>query len=340
MESETGTQTSSPSVSPSPPELSTTLDQVSRFGTVIPNRIFVGGIDVKTNENDLRRFFSQYGTIKEVKIVIDRAGVSKGYGFITFETQEDAQKILHDADRLCFRDKRLNIGQAIRKQQLGVHSGGYTRASPNPSVVLPAPFGTMYLTTPTGYPYTYYNGMAYFHTPESNAHSPHWVASHSVPGAPVMVAHSAPHFHPSQACHQYQGPSQCASGYLQWTVPQSHVHSSPSPLLYVQPAELMYHPMDLPAENGYIQPLVEPAVPEVYVDHTGQPPYQICMQNPLIFSHVDGVKEPKFHPVRRGFSHSPFHLRPRYARGPQYTHQNKDYRPDLHTSPPPSSSSA
>lgn len=26
--------------------------------------------------------------------------------------------------------------------------------------------GTMYLTTSTGYPYTYHNGVAYFHSPE------------------------------------------------------------------------------------------------------------------------------------------------------------------------------
>ena len=32
----------------------------------------------QTNENDLRKFFSQYGSVKEVKIVNDRAGVSKG----------------------------------------------------------------------------------------------------------------------------------------------------------------------------------------------------------------------------------------------------------------------
>ncbi|KAB5584550.1 hypothetical protein PHYPO_G00108870 [Pangasianodon hypophthalmus] len=345
MESETGTQTSSPSVSPTPPELTSAFDHASRFGTVIPNRIFVGGIDVKTNENDLRRFFSQYGTIKEVKIVIDRAGVSKGYGFVTFETPEDAQKILHDAsaDRLCFRDKRLNIGQAIRKQQVAMHCG-YTVASPSPPLALPAPFGTMYLTTPTGYPYTYHNGVAYFHNPEPNTHPSHWPASHTVPGSPVMVAHSAPPFYTPQACHQHQGPSQCVNGHVPWAFPQveSSVPSNPSPLLYVQPAELMYHPVE-PTENGCVQsavPLMEAGVPEAYMDHIVQPPYQICLQSPLILPQGDGVKEQKFQPVRRGFSHSAVHLRPRYSRSPHYTHLRKDYRPDLHTSPPPASSPA
>uniref|UniRef100_Q924M5-2 Isoform 2 of Protein boule-like n=1 Tax=Mus musculus TaxID=10090 RepID=Q924M5-2 len=117
-------QTQTDSLSPSPNPVSPVpLNNPTsgpRYGTVIPNRIFVGGIDFKTNENDLRKFFSQYGSVKEVKIVNDRAGVSKGYGFITFETQEDAQKILQEAEKLNYKDKKLNIGPAIRKQQVGI----------------------------------------------------------------------------------------------------------------------------------------------------------------------------------------------------------------------------
>ncbi|KAL7890746.1 hypothetical protein AOLI_G00002220 [Acnodon oligacanthus] len=340
MESETGTQTSSPSTSPTPAELTNALHQSPPFGTVIPNRIFVGGIDAKTNENDLRHFFSQYGMIKEVKIVIDRAGISKGYGFITFETQEDAQKILNDADRLC-RDKRLNIGQAIRKQQVGGYSGSYNMGSPSPSLVVPSTFSTMYLTTPTGYPYTYHNGVAYFHTPETNTHMSHWPTPHQMSGSPVMVTH--PSF-----CnpHQCQASSQYVSGHVPWTVPQveSPVPVSPSPFLYIQPAELMYQPMEMPADNGYVQsamPVVETTVPEAYVDHMVQPSYQICMQSPLILSQ-DGVEhEQKFHQVRRGFSHLPVHMKPRYCRGPHYTHLRKNYHPELaHASPPPVSSPA
>ncbi|XP_027015577.2 protein boule-like isoform X3 [Tachysurus fulvidraco] len=341
MESETGTQTSSPSVSPAPPELTGALDHASHCGTVIPNRIFVGGLDLKTNENDLRRFFSGYGTVKEVKIVTDHAGLSKGYGFVTFETAEDAQKILHDAsaDKLCFRDKRLNIGQAIRKQ-VAMHSGGYNVASPNPPVALPAPFGTVHLTTPTGYPYTYHNGVAYFHNPEPNIHPSLWPASHTAPGSPVMVAHSTPPFYTPQTCPQHQSSSQYMNGHVPWAFPQSSVPVNLNPLLYVQPAELMYHPVE-PIENGCVRsavPLMEAGVPEAYMDHLVQQPYQVCLQRPMILPHSDGVKEQKFQPVRRGFSHSAIHTRPRYCRGPRYTHLRKEYRPDLRTSPPPASS--
>ncbi|XP_076871802.1 protein boule-like isoform X2 [Brachyhypopomus gauderio] len=337
MESEAGTQTSSPPTSPAPARPVTSMHHAPRFGTVIPNRIFVGGIDVKTNENDLRRFFSQFGVIKEVKIVIDRAGVSKGYGFVTFESKEDAQKILHDADRLCFREKKLNIGQAIRKQQVGV-SSGYT------SLSLPTPEGTMYLTTPTGYPYTYHNGVAYFNTPEPSTHNSHWPPSHVVSGSPVMVTHTHPSFCTPQTYHQYQhvsqGPTQCVTGYLPWAVPpvESPVPLSSTPMLYMQPAELMYPPMELPSDGGCVQtavPLMEAALPEAYVDHMVQPPYQVCVQSAVIMS-PDGVKqEHKVHPVRRGYCPSLSHLKPRYSRGSHFRHLRKDFVPDPAHNPAP-----
>ncbi|XP_056206342.1 protein boule-like isoform X2 [Falco biarmicus] len=211
------------------------------FGTVTPNRVFVGGIDFKTNENELRKFFAQYGSVKEVKIVNDRAGISKGYGFITFETQEDAQKILQEAKKLNYKDKKLNIGPAIRKQQL---------RSPRSTVIPEA--GTMYLTTSSGYPYIYHNGVAYFHMAEVASLPQPW-PSRSVSSPPVMVAqpvYQSPTYH-------YQSPA------------------SPPSLLYLQPSEVIYQPVGITQESGCIPAplLVEAAVPELYSDHGVQAPH-------------------------------------------------------------------
>ncbi|XP_062475686.1 protein boule-like isoform X4 [Pezoporus occidentalis] len=218
------------------------LTSTPRFGTVTPNRVFVGGIDFKTNENDLKKFFAQYGSVKEVKIVNDRAGVSKGYGFITFETQEDAQKILQEAKKLNYRDKKLNIGPAIRKQQI---------RNPRSTVIPEA--ATMYLTTSSGYPYIYHNGVAYFHTSE--------VASVQQP---------------------WPAPATCVPSQWQWPVPQSAV-SSPS-FLYVQPSEVIYQPIGITQESGCVPPplLVEAAAPEVYSDHGVQASHhQPIVQNAI-----------------------------------------------------------
>jgi RNA recognition motif-containing protein len=59
------------------------------------NTILVGGISAETTESELCRVFSAYGNVKSTKIIVDRAGVSKGYGFVTFETELEASR-LHD----------------------------------------------------------------------------------------------------------------------------------------------------------------------------------------------------------------------------------------------------
>ncbi|XP_068542724.1 protein boule-like isoform X3 [Anas acuta] len=278
MQAANQTQTeSSPStpntVSPVPLNNST---GAPRFGTVTPNRIFVGGIDFKTNENDLRKFFAQYGCVREVKIVNDRAGISKGYGFITFETQEDAQKILQEAKKLSYKDKKLNIGPAVRKQQIRIPR----------STVIPES-GTMYLTTSSGYPYIYHNGVAYFHTPEVASVPQPW-PSRSVSSSPMMVAQ--PVYQPPT--YHYQAPTQCLPGQWQWSVPQSPA-SSPS-FFYAHPSEVIYQPVGIAQEGGCVPPpflLVEAAVPEPYSDHGVQAPHHqpyaqsaIAMPAPTLWS--------------------------------------------------------
>lgn len=62
--------------------------------TMVPNRIFVGGLTNGTSEQDLRNYFSAYGEVKVVKIVKDKAGALKGFGFITFGTEEEVKKII------------------------------------------------------------------------------------------------------------------------------------------------------------------------------------------------------------------------------------------------------
>ncbi|NWI89768.1 BOLL protein, partial [Pitta sordida] len=252
-----------------PPVQLNNLISSPRFGTVTPNRVFVGGIDFEINENDLKKFFARYGSVRELKIINDRAGVSKGYGFVTFETQEEAQKVLQDAKNLNYKGKKLNIGPAIRKQQLRSPNARSAVAPQAGTMYTTTPLspeaGTMYLTTSSGYPYVYHNGVAYFSTSEVSPVQQPWI-SHSVPGSPVMVS---PPVYQSPMCH-YQAPTQCFSSQWQWPVLQSPT-SSP-PVVYLQPSEVFYQPVGITQEGGCVSPtpLVEAAVPELYSVHGGQ----------------------------------------------------------------------
>ncbi|XP_034656333.1 protein boule isoform X2 [Drosophila subobscura] len=111
-----------------------------KYGTLIPNRIFVGGISGDTTEADLTRVFSAYGTVKSTKIIVDRAGVSKGYGFVTFETEQEAQRLQSDGECVVLRDRKLNIAPAIKKQV-------FLFEQPNPLQSIVATNGAVYYTT-------------------------------------------------------------------------------------------------------------------------------------------------------------------------------------------------
>uniref|UniRef100_A0A2M4AYM9 Putative nucleolar protein fibrillarin nop77 rrm superfamily n=1 Tax=Anopheles triannulatus TaxID=58253 RepID=A0A2M4AYM9_9DIPT len=107
-----------------------------KYGTLIPNRVFVGGISGDTTEAELCRLFSSYGNVKSTKIIVDRAGVSKGYGFVTFETEHEAQKLQNDCDCIVLRDRKLNIAPAIKKQTICATNGAvyYAATPPTPAI--------------------------------------------------------------------------------------------------------------------------------------------------------------------------------------------------------------
>ncbi|GFT20444.1 protein boule-like [Nephila pilipes] len=100
--------------------LSSKIESGVQGGSLIPNRIFVGGIATSVTEWDLRSRFMSYGTVKSVKIIRDHLGISKGYGFITFSTKDEAKRALEKTE-MIFKGRKLNIAPAIRKQVLYSH---------------------------------------------------------------------------------------------------------------------------------------------------------------------------------------------------------------------------
>ena len=57
------------------------------------NVLGVFGLSTNTREHDIKALFSPFGPIKEVKLVYDtRSQMSRGFGFIYFESQSDAER--------------------------------------------------------------------------------------------------------------------------------------------------------------------------------------------------------------------------------------------------------
>ncbi|XP_033097930.1 protein boule-like isoform X2 [Anneissia japonica] len=259
-----------------------------KYGTVIPNRIFVGGISFQTNDVELENFFSSYGQVKEAKIITDRAGISKGYGFITFENADEAVRIIKEqGNNLIFKDKKLNIGPAIRKQPVHYPKNVDTAFLPNGVVNV--------VQAPAGFTYTYLNGVAYFNPNEVGqtplAHPsaiPQHTHSQQAPAyapysVPVVMSHAPPQYMASQpqsyAFHQASPATnqQWTSAHNQWRwIPQSTGGTNPA-----------HHGVPL-------TPVYSPATPGSEVIYSAAPHYHQPAEVPPEMSVMDSSQSERY----------------------------------------------
>jgi len=71
---------------------------------------FVYGIGPNANENDLHGLFSPIGPLQTIRVITDhKRGVCKGYGFVTFHSQQDAQKAVILFDKQMFQGRALQV---------------------------------------------------------------------------------------------------------------------------------------------------------------------------------------------------------------------------------------
>lgn len=59
------------------------------------NKLFIGGLPWSMTNDALQQLFAEFGEVTEAVIITDRAtGRSKGFGFVTFASEDSAQKAL------------------------------------------------------------------------------------------------------------------------------------------------------------------------------------------------------------------------------------------------------
>jgi len=87
--------------------------------------IYVGNFSYSTKEEDLLSLFCQYGTVSRVVVCTDReTGVSRGFGFIDFESAQDAQYAITQLHLTEFQGRRLTVSEARVNVARGRRGGG------------------------------------------------------------------------------------------------------------------------------------------------------------------------------------------------------------------------
>jgi len=93
-------------------------------------RIYVGSLSFKTDEESLRELCEKYGTIEDAKVITDReSGRSRGFGFVTFENEEDAMTCVDAVNGMEWDGRTIKVSIATGRSSRGGSRGGYRGSS-------------------------------------------------------------------------------------------------------------------------------------------------------------------------------------------------------------------
>ena len=89
------------------------------------SKLFVGNLSFDTTENDLQDAFAAHGTVMETNLMMDRAtGRPRGFGFITMNSAEEAQKAISALNGSQLGGRALTVNVARPREERGPGSGG------------------------------------------------------------------------------------------------------------------------------------------------------------------------------------------------------------------------
>ncbi|XP_071913203.1 uncharacterized protein [Coffea arabica] len=90
------------------------------------SKLFVGGLSYNTDETSLKEAFSQHGEVVEARIIMDRDhGNSRGFGFVTYASSEEASAAIQAFDGQDLHGRRIRVNYANDRPRAPRFSGGY-----------------------------------------------------------------------------------------------------------------------------------------------------------------------------------------------------------------------
>lgn len=88
----------------------------------IPRKLFVAGLAPSTKDDAFRAYFERFGTVVESSVVVDHVnGASRGFGFVTYESDASAEAVLAP-----------DAAHELEGQPLSVRRAAPKRAEPPP----------------------------------------------------------------------------------------------------------------------------------------------------------------------------------------------------------------
>ncbi|MBD3238767.1 MAG: RNA-binding protein [Candidatus Moranbacteria bacterium] len=76
-------------------------------------KLFVGSLEWGVSDDDLQQAFAKFGEVEEAIVIKDKlSGKSKGFGFVTFVNEEDADKAMKELDGSDLNGRNIVVNEA------------------------------------------------------------------------------------------------------------------------------------------------------------------------------------------------------------------------------------
>lgn len=79
--------------------------------------IFVKNLEASIDNQQLYDTFSQFGNILSCKVSTDREGISRGYGFVHYDTDEAANRAISEANGMLLPEKPVYVAKFLRRSE-------------------------------------------------------------------------------------------------------------------------------------------------------------------------------------------------------------------------------
>lgn len=88
-------------------------------------KLYVGNLSYGTTEDELRKLFSEVGTVVSATIITDRAtGQSKGFGFVEMDSVKAAQDAIAKYNNFEMNRRNITVSEARPPKENSYGGGG------------------------------------------------------------------------------------------------------------------------------------------------------------------------------------------------------------------------
>ncbi|AKG23572.1 RNA recognition motif domain-containing protein [Calothrix sp. 336/3] len=92
--------------------------------------IYVGNLSYEVEQDDLKRVFAEYGTVKSVQLPVDReTGRVRGFAFVEMSSEAEETAAIEALDSAEWMGRNLKVNKARPKTDGGSFGGGGRRGN-------------------------------------------------------------------------------------------------------------------------------------------------------------------------------------------------------------------